>query len=294
MNKIFYFLLFCSISGAGVLWWLMASIKEEQVQESAQKSQGLVIEDTTVDALSEMGVDLSPEETESSPSQEGIALDESAMLGQMEGEADEDAILDEDVDKEGSLFEDTSVISKPTTLSITSVPTGVNVYLNGDLVGQTPVERILTDKVQKFRFEKEGYVPVEREAPAEEKPEGAFMSWRISMVEQQLPPAEKSRIQDMDTYFVEGVLGPAFVQVRSLQGDVFSKQDIIEVLRTMRKQLMDEKVVACAVDLASRGKWYRVLVGPFASQDEAKASVDFVSKSLNISDVFVTGAQTCL
>jgi len=311
VNKLFYFLLFCSVSGAGVLWWLMHSgpvepqAQSESHVEADAEPKGLVIEDRPNFHSAKSEIDKKDEETEGTDSEEEAVAAE-------DGTEEERASSDQkalDVAEKSSLFEsdtqeeplsEEAPLSDPqgkneaTVLSINSTPVGVVVFVDGERVGTTPIETRLKKQAQKFRFEKEGYVPVEREAPAELKPEGAFMSWRISMVEQQLPAAQKEKIEDVQSFFLKGTVGPVFVQVRALDQRVHDRSDVMELLKTYRKKLLDEKVVSCEVNLGDSGKWFRILVGPFVSKDEARQSNSFISKSLEADDTFVTGAQTCL
>jgi hypothetical protein len=184
--------------------------------------------------------------------------------------------------------------SKASVLSIASEPEGVTVFVDGKNVGKTPLERTLTKNPQKIRFEKEGFVPVEREAPGEAKPEGAYMSWRINMVEQQLPAAQRKRIDDVGTYFLKGVSGPVFIQIRALNAQLEPRPSVVRLVQELRAQLREERVFGCEVSLGAKGNWSRILAGPFMSRDEARKSLGFFKEGLKADDLFVTGEQSCL
>jgi hypothetical protein len=264
MNKLFYFLLFCSVSGAGVLWWLMHAVGgDEIVATETQRPQGLVIRDA--------------------PRTEEILGADSATL-------------DEDSEAAEKIVDQMTPLNEavgPSTLTISSDPEKVEVYLDGKRVGQTPFEAKLKKEVQKFRFEKEGFVPVEREAPAELVPEGAYLSWRISMVKQELPPAQRARLQDVASYFLKGVSGPVFVQVKSVAVETEPRSQVVNEIDSMRKMILEDKVFACEVSLGDKGLWYRYLVGPFETRREAQQALGFLRERLKTQDLFVTGAQSC-
>ncbi len=279
MNKLFYFLLFLSVAGAGVLWWLMHAVEDKTAAQSQTKIEapkGLVIEDkpSATPQVSREVLDMEVQEEEASDELDIVEANGSIA--------------------EAPKNEPTPVASdaKPSTLSISSDPEGVAVFLDGKRIGQTPLERSLTQKVQKFRFEKEGFVPVEREAPAEARPEGAYMSWRISMVPQQLPASQKSRMDE--DHFLKGVSGPVFVQIRAVSSDAEPRAAVVKTIEQMRKTLREERVFACEVSLGEKGRWSRILVGPFSSKQEARRSLSFLKESLKADDLFVTGEQSCL
>lgn|GEM_PF-2892733 len=272
-----------------MLWWLMntVGIEEAPVAELVSgHTAGLLIEDSLSEKKHEAKAahaetsheDADSEEEPAGESHEGQASDAKASGGHDAPKSDESKVFSD----------------KPSHLSISSEPSGVNVFLNGSKVGVTPLERTLTPSVQKFRFEKEGFVPVEREAPAEPVPEGAYLSWRISMVTQQLPPAEKSRIDSEESYFLKGMTGPVFVQVKSYSSDLEPRSGVIRKIQSMRESIREEKIFACEVSLGDKGQWYRILIGPFATREEAGRSNTFLKESLKVDDLFVTGAQSCL
>lgn len=277
MNKLFYFLLFSSVAGAGVLWWLMHSSAETDkstTMATVEAPNGLVIEDR--------------------PSAISVPRDAKVADAVVPGESEEAPAPKSDHSPKSETPAPPATDAKASTLSISSEPEGVNVFLDGRKVGVTPIERTLTTKVQKYRFEKEGFIPVERDAPAEAKPEGAYMSWRISMVSQQVPAAQKSRMDEADAYFLKGRSGPVFVQIRAVDARLEPRPAIIKELQETRKRLREERIFACEVSLGTKGNWSRILAGPFASREEARRSLRFLKESLQTDDLFVTGEQSCL
>jgi len=262
MNKLFYFLLFCSVAGAGVLWWLIHSTAPKPVAESRiEAPKGLVIDDRP-----------------SVPKDVNVA--DAAATHESTEKTHEPAAPAAD--------------SKASVLSITSEPEGVLVFIDGKQVAKTPVERTLTQKPQKFRFEKEGFIPVEREAPAEAQPEGAYMSWRISMVPQQVPASKKDRIDEVGSFFLKGVSGPVFVQIKAVSSALEPRASVVKEVLRIRASLREERIFACEVSLGAKGNWSRVLAGPFRSRDEARKSLEFLKEGLKAEDLFVTGEQSCL
>ena len=286
MNKLFYFLLFCSVAGAGVLWWLIHSTGEQKVAHSEVKIEapkGLVIEDRpSVPKDVHVGDAAAPLDQGDHATHEGDAhMAEAAAHGEAE-KSDDIPAAAPPKDAKASL------------LAISSDPEGVSVFVDGKLVGKTPLDRTLTKKVQKLRFEKDGFVPVEREAPAEARPEGAYMSWRISMVAQQLPASQKARIDDVGTFFLRGVSGPVFVQIKAFSSALEGRPAIVKQLQEIRKKLREDRIFACEVSLGEKGNWSRILAGPFASREEANKSLTFLKEGLKADDLFVTGEQSCL
>ncbi|MEO5666484.1 MAG: PEGA domain-containing protein [Bdellovibrionota bacterium] len=265
MNKLFYFLLFCSVAGAGVLWWL--------IQSTGEKAPHAV---TTVEAPKGLVIDDRP----------SIPKDAHVSDATEHAETPAAAKVEEKSPPRGD--------AKATVLSISSEPEGVSVFIDGKQVAKTPVERSLTNKVQKFRFEKEGFVPVERDAPAESKPEGAYMSWRISMVTQQIPATKKAVIGEDGDFFLKGVSGPVFVQIKALSSALETRPAIIKQVQDMRKKLREERIVICEVSLGKKGNWSRILAGPFPTRDDAHKSLGFLKEGLKADDLFVTGEQSCL
>ncbi len=260
MNKLFYFLLFCSVAGAGVLWWLINSTGENKAPEpvaTIDSPKGLVIEDRP-------------------------SIPKDAQ------------VTDATAPKEDSHSKAPIEGAKASILAISSQPEGVTVRIDGKDVGKTPLERTLTSKIQKFRFEKNGFVPVEREAPAEAHPEGAYMSWRISMVANQLPAAKKARIEDEGSFFLKGVSGPVFVQIKALSSELEPRPAIVKQVQDIRKKLREDRIFGCEVSLGAKGLWSRILAGPFMSREEARKSLEFLKEGLKADDLFVTGEQSCL
>lgn len=278
MNKLFYFLLFCSIAGAGVLWWLIHSTGEQKVATSEvriEAPKGLVIEDRP-----SVPKDVNAGDAATLPEKGEVAPGGEASHANEEKDPEEIAAHAKD--------------AKASVLAISSDPEGINVLVDGKLVGKTPLERKLTTKVQKLRFEKEGFVPVERDAPAEARPEGAYMSWRISMVAKQLPASQKTRIDEVGTFFLRGVSGPVFVQIKAFSSALEGRPAIVKQVQDIRKKLREERIFACEVSLGEKGNWSRILAGPFSSREEARKSLSFLKEGLKADDLFVTGEQSCL
>jgi hypothetical protein len=269
VNKLFYFLLFCSVAGAGVLWWLIHSTGENKTPVAAatvEAPKGLVIEDRpSIPKDAHVAEAAANEEDPHSPAQPEVAAVSKLLDG-----------------------------AKASVLSISSEPEGVTVFVDGKEVGKTPIEKTLTTKIQKFRFEKNGFVPVEREAPAEAHPEGAYMSWRISMVANQLPAAKKARIEDEGSFFLKGVSGPVFVQIKALSSELEPRPAIVKQVQDIRKKLREDRIFGCEVSLGAKGLWSRILAGPFMSREEARKSLEFLKEGLKADDLFVTGEQSCL
>lgn len=300
INKIFYFLLFCSIAGAGVLWWLMNAVPQPGASDVAAPNQpALKVEDIVEDpeeiSADERADDSIEDPLDPPPEEMSETEDASTSPGLFDSE-DPEGMPEEASEEQPEEIADEEVVADadPSVLSITSSPSGVTVYVNGVRRGVTPFETTLTDKEQTLRFQLEGYVPVERKAPAESQPEGAFMSWRISMVKDEPTSSAADEMAEVGDYFPSGMVGPVFIQVKSMDQNVHTRTQVVNELQAMREQLSNDKVVACSVDLGNSGMWYRILIGPFSSKSEARSSLAFVKKSVGINDVFVTGAQKCL
>jgi hypothetical protein len=251
MNKLFYFLLFLSIAGAGVLWWLLNSLPADNLAKEASvpEVRGIVIQDQAPSTEPTVHVEEKDKDSHAEP---GAA----------------------------------------TTLSISSEPSGADVFIDGEKAGKTPLERKLTANVQKFRFEFEGHEPVEREAPKEDEPGGGLMNWKIQMtkIAHEAPAAKV--VDDESKLRFEGPVGPAFVQIKAVEeGAAIGWSDQVKLYR---KKIQDERVFGCRVDLKDKGTWVRYLVGPYAARGEAMRDLERVRVGLATKDAFVTGVQTCL
>ena len=293
MNKLFYFLLFCSVAGAGVLWWLLRSSQHQDQKLSAHGEskiavpEGLVIEDRpSIPRDVRAGDAETPPTDDAAGSHEEAHSDVKAEPHGAQTKDAHEAPAKKEILPKGD--------AKASVLAIASEPSGVMVFVNGKEVGKTPLERTLTNKVQKIRFEKEGFVPVERDAPGEARPEGAYMSWRINMVAQQLPASQKKRIDEVGSFFLKGVSGPVFIQIKAVSSDLEARPVIVKQVQELRAKLREERVFACEVSLGSKGNWSRILAGPFDSRDEARKSLGFFKEGLKVDDLFVTGEQSCL
>jgi hypothetical protein len=256
MNKIFYLLLFLSIAGAGVLWWLLNSLPNDAQtanQASVPEVRGIVIQDQA---------------PASAPTLQAEKVEDKAAEATGGAEA------------------------VPTVLSISSEPSGAAVVVDGEKVGTTPIERKLSKAVQKFRFELEGHEPVEREAPKEDAPGGGLMNWKIQLtkIADEAPAAQV--LEDESKLRFMGPVGPAFVQIKAV--DEASASTWGDQVTLYRKKIQDDRVFACRVDLGDKGVWVRYLVGPYAARAEAQRDLERVRVGLSTKDAFVTGVQTCL
>ncbi len=216
--------------------------------------------------------------------------------------------------------------SSDAKLLISTEPVSAKVLVDSIEVGGTPIAIKLGDKAKKIELVAEGFENYSKSAPAiGELEEGSTqLAWKVELrakkgALKESPRASPKEVKEKPAkakpepvkekqepvkvtkkmpspskeVFAEGVVGPWFVQVRSLPNE--TKEDILQAknqIEEYRGQLK-EATRGCSVDLGSKGKWIRVIVGPYAKKEFAK------TKSRELQGMFsepliVTGAQSCL
>ena len=75
----------------------------------------------------------------------------------------------------------------PSTLSVVSDPTGAEVRIDGEVVGQTPLDRPVVPGKRVLRVSKEGYIAIEREVTFVEGVQES-VSFELDKVPSRLPP----------------------------------------------------------------------------------------------------------
>lgn len=259
MMKIFFGLLFLTLIGAGVLGWLIYNVPVDSEGLHADKSAEVVAHEGGVKIIDKEGGEHEMPKPEEKKEEEHAA------------EAAPEA-------------------SKGAKLSVSSEPVPAKVMVNGKEVGKTPMDLPVTDGAQEVRLVAEGYMDFTRELPAFQEGMGN-LEWKVQLdrkggqrFAKALPPP---------VFLTAGKQGPFFLQVRSLPEENFQEDAVRDVVASLRTDLKMESVVACRVSLGARGRWNRILVGPYDSRKEAMAKLPSVKGRMK-SLVFWTGAQNCL
>ena len=93
-----------------------------------------------------------------------------------------------------------------------------------------------------------------------------------------------------DDFFRHGPQGPFWIQLKAFApSEIAQVKTFVDAVAPKSK----DSVIACQVDLKTKGKWTRILLGPFDNKMDAKGNLDGVKRSL-AGEAFVTGEQECL
>ncbi len=266
MTKIFYVLLFLCISGVGVLWWLFNSLPPEE-RVAVVPAPGLTIEED--ESSAEVPKDSEPKL-------------ENAVPPPVEAEASANASTEQS-------SETTKGKQSKSTLFVESLPPNALVYVDGVLKGKAPFSFDLAAADKVVRFELEGYEKSERTLESHHKEAGALTRWKVEM-KKMSNVAKEAAFQKTD-YRLVGQRGPYFVQLRSVAASENSGWLI--VVQNYRDKMKEDGVFACDVDLGSKGRWTRFLVGPFTGKGLANDALIKARKLTGERDAFVTGDQEC-
>jgi hypothetical protein len=302
MNRVFYILLFLTISGFGVLWWLFNSLPPEEEVLAPIEKHGLVIHEEkkaeTPGAPGELlahGEESKAETATAHETHEKGALIEGAghvstEAAESHGEsAHSEATHSEAAHSEPAHESESkkSATVEKSSIFLETAPVGAMVYVDGVLKGKAPFtfELAATDKV--VRIELPGY---ERTIEERHREAGALTRWKIDLVPQ-TEVAKEASFQKTD-YRLTGTRGPLFIQLKAVD----SKENTgwLLAIQSFREKLKSKNVYICDVDLGAKGRWSRFLVGPFAGKSEAQAELKNAQKLSGEMGAFVVGEQKCL
>lgn len=188
-------------------------------------------------------------------------------------------------------------------LKIDSVPPGAKVEINGVYEGVTPLSVKLKEEETEALVVLEGYEPYRRKIPSLSSASGEDQSWKITLREQSTK--EKSKVQNKkmiaensksnpNLLWLRGHQPLFFIQLKAISENV--GQDSIEQTTTeFRQKLSSENIKICHVNLDKKGKWFRILAGPFSTKKEAESQrTKWFGSSKNLDQGFVTGRQDCI
>jgi hypothetical protein len=285
MNKIFYILLFLSISGAGVLWWLWNSLPPQDKEVAQQVVTGLRIEEDHKEGEKgehETSDDSHSEETATSDSAVAATTHSSTSTSSSEVPVPETS-----ASKSAAVPQ---VANSPkSSLFVESVPAGALLYVDGVLKGKTPFTFEVKGDDKIVRLEADGFEKTEKVLEPHHRSSGALTRWKIDL-KRMTEPAKAAQFQEAD-YRLVGRRGPFFIQLKAVEG--LQAPGWLVAVQNYRDRIRNAKVFACGVDLDSKGKWTRFLMGPFDSKNAADGSLSPTRTMSGEKDAFVTGEQEC-
>jgi hypothetical protein len=283
MNKLLMALLFLTFVGAGVLFWLMKTYPVENVPLGAAETQGESQKE--IEAPKEAhGADATSHSEQSAHTETPQSTPEASVHAEEKPESH----------------------STPTEpmLAVKTSPVNAAVTVDGENVGNTPIEIPLKDTPQKIKLEAPGYSEVVREIPPRTKGDKdhslSKLNWNIVLkarneksstpkvaASSNAPVAAPPKVASQ---VLHGSKGPFWIQVKAFSAAEASQSQ--EFLKNTQLAL-GKPTFACDVALGDKGTWTRVLVGPYTSKSAAQNDVKIFSSKLN-EPPFVTGTQKCL
>ncbi len=312
MNRVFYILLFLTISGFGVLWWLFNSLPPDEEMMAPVEKHGLVIHEEKKEAGEahpethnnahgeshekshaeaegaehkvEHSHEPKAEHKEEVPahSEHSTSGEESTKEAAAAGSGDHASEPSESLSK--------NVHAEKSSLFIESQPSGAVVYMDGVLKGKTPFTFDLAAADKILRIELDGYQRQERSIEERHRESGALTRWKIELVAQ-TPIAKEAAFQKAD-YRLTGTRGPVFVQLKAV--DSKDNTGWLLAVQSFREKLKNKNVYICDVDLGAKGRWTRFLMGPYGEKSEAQSNLKAAKDQGGEAQAFVVGEQKCL
>ncbi len=273
MNKIFYVLVFLSLAGAGILFWLMKSMPEAP---NASKVSAEMAPAHGEHPATESTSEVTPKDVR--------VMD----LDEKKTDATENP-PDEPSESHEKKAEPVAEKSNTPGLSLSTEPVGAHVFLNNEFKGNTPIELTLKDNEQELRLEAEGFEDYKKIVPKlEEVKDEAHMNWKIQM--KKIAQKKESKVLEAVKLVAAKAPSTFYIQLKSVEKEGVSGE--VEEFTKKIAEASKLNVLPCKVEVQGKGLWTRILVGPFASKKEASAELEKVKK-LNGGEAFIVGAQKC-
>jgi hypothetical protein len=284
MNKLFFGLVTLTFVGMGVLFWLMKALPPDQATDQAPSQ---VTAPKVVEEPKEIVDEENHEAHDAKEGQEPAKSNADATQAQAEPAKEDE-------------------VSK---LTVSTEPVQALVFVDGQMKGQTPLDLELGPMVQKLKLEAAGYNPVERDIPAVgEKDTAKSLAWTITLraskgalhesprknlfetAKVEKPKVEKAK-REARTIEKAKTASGFWIQLKSIPAtDQTALDASVKALATSTGQTP----TACKVNLGDKGLWYRVLLGPYSTRDEAGTQLSQMHSLLNDKTSFVVGDQKCL
>ena len=198
MKKVFFALMFLSLAGAGVLFWLIRSspsdlnptVKTEHA-ETHDGAAGLHIVDDKHEEVAK--VDEHGEAAKEGEATEGSEHGEAGKEGEEKHEAASDVEKTEVTDSHAENHEEKAgeAAKAPPALAIRTEPPAAKVWVDGKLRGETPMDIPLLPKTQMVQLEAEGFEDFTRIAPSDAEAGNGQLNWKIQLKEKVAAAPEK-------------------------------------------------------------------------------------------------------
>ena len=174
-------------------------------------------------------------------------------------------------------------------LRIDSAPSSAKVEIDGVYQGTTPVDVELANSRSNAKIILDGYEVYTREVPSIADADVEELIWKVTLKEK----ASSEGLKPSDLY--RGAVAGFFIQLKALKASDTNDAQLIDILSGFREQLSTSNLKLCMANLGSKGKWYRVLVGPYKSSSSASSALKMWKNKIPSGfDGFVTGRQNCL
>jgi hypothetical protein len=104
------------------------------------------------------------------------------------------------------------------------------------------------------------------------------------------PKVEKAKSETRTAEKAQSVSG-FWIQLKSIPA---TEQTVLDASVKALATSTGQTPTACKVNLGDKGLWYRVLLGPYSTRDEAGTQLSQMHSLLNDKTSFVVGDQKCL
>jgi cell division septation protein DedD len=310
MKQLFFALLVLCMLGAGVLWWLMQAVPSPNPlapKGDAPHSQSQV--------PAEAASHGAPAESHGEEALDG--KEEAKAEGHGEEAAHGQAASEHGDAASAPALEKKDEEAAERRLEIATEPVSAEVFVDGALQGQAPLEVTLSEHAREIVLKAEGFEEYKREAPSTADGSGP-LSWKVQLKplkgKLQSPPRKeaapakgkaapaKAHAKAEHTApaepapaagtFVHGSLKGFYLQLESMPET--EAEALVEAkVKELRTASASPNIHACRVDLMAKGRWTRVLAGPYETKGQAAQALNKLKSKLP-EGAFVTGGQPCL
>jgi len=278
MSKIFYILVFLSLTGAGALYWLMktapeAPHAEQKIVNSEAKTNHMEPQDVKVADIVDNTAGTAAEKiAENSPHNENT--------------------VKTTVETPPATAEKTPEVA---VLALSSEPKEAHIYLNNEFKGNTPLEITLSEAPQNLRLESDGYEDYEKALPKlSELKDEKRLNWKIQLKAAKLSSVKVSNPLATKTVSLKATPKTAqkesYVQIKAFPEDA-KPEDVAAYIKAQQDKVK-MNIVTCKIKIGDKGMWTRVLVGPFKAKKEALLEMDKI-KTATQEDAFITFKENC-